>query len=632
MKNLVRVISLMASTSLVMGQPIPQSIRFLEYPLVSPGVVTKVQKARNETTGQVEFVNGLGQPVLISTIRQNEIGEENARHAKNGNLSDGLSNRVYSMNELERVRVAIRLRYPLITYLNKTEHSREELFASSLAVSQLEPVISLGDLAIRHGLSLTNDRGLGIGQCEASKAQLLALKLDPDVAVVEEDRDETNLSPELSTLATSAYFASVPSGAGSGVHAATFEFGLSTTFLNCLSVTPSAWDAYTTTNGTDIRHSEGTFRCLVSAAPSATFFHRKSLVYDGTNDINYLINNSIQTVSISQTRGGTSPSRSTYSEFLVMDDFAYRAPYPVFSNPTANAGYQYEVNWQCYNAISVGNVRHTNNSTYEFADCTQTKNPPPVYGSCISGSGSDCAGDREMPYIIAPGIPSSGTTFATTCLEGTGSPTCGTSWSAPIANGIAADVLASDTRMTDWPEKIRAILILTAQNVDGGDWICSTDGRDGTGTVNGTEAVSFAQNHTFVNQNATGVQKGISTGAMTASAFSGSNLRFNIAAPNPLPSGKHLRVVLTWDSNPVVGGTDVGLSDLDLIVQKNSGTTGSYSWDNNVEVVDIANSSLTAGNTYWVDIDPLTNRIPASARADHFYWVVAWEWVADHAP
>src|SRR5690606_16232559 len=152
--------------------------------------------------------------------------------------------------------------------------------------------------------------------------------------------------------------------------------------------------------------------------------------------------------------------------FLVMDDFAYRYPYPVFVNGTGNFGYQYEANWQGYNAINVGNVRHTNSATYQMGDCTQTRNPPPIYGGgCIAGSGSNCAGDREMPHIVAPGIPSYDNDFAATCMEGSGTLTCGTSWSAPTVNGIAASVISADGRMASWPEKVRAALLVTAQNV-----------------------------------------------------------------------------------------------------------------------------------------------------------------------
>ena len=62
-----------------------------------------------------------------------------------------------------------------------------------------------------------------------------------------------------------------------------------------------------------------------------------------------------------------------------MDDFAYRWPYPVFCNPTANGGYDQEVNWQCYNAISVGNVKHNNFSTYVMNGCTQAI----ISGTCL---------------------------------------------------------------------------------------------------------------------------------------------------------------------------------------------------------------------------------------------------------
>ncbi len=618
----------------VYGQIQERSVRFLEYPLSLPGQIFKVHKALDSASGKIWVESDLGQSLSPIGIREREVLEERVEQSQRGKLSRELSRNILSMNSSETKRVKIILRYPPIAYPDKTKGNSASLAAASWSAANLAPVAEMGDIAARHGLGLLNTSGSGNGIVFATKAQLLELQGDGDIAAVEESNDEFSASPELTTLAPSAYNPGpVPSGAGYNVNAATFEFGLSQGFLNCIGVTPVLWDAYTTSNLTDQRHSEAVFRCLAAAAPSANFYHRRSLVFDGTSDVNYLLNNSIQTVSISQTRGGTSPYRSTYSEFLTMDDFAYRSPYPVFVTPSANAGYQYECNWQGYNGISVGNVRHTDNSTFEFADCTQTKNPPPVYGSCISGSGADCAGDREMPIVVAPGIPYTGTTFATTCLDGQGGLNCGTSFSAPIANGIAADLLAADSRMSAWPEKVRAAMVLTAQNVDGGDWSYATDGRDGSGTVSGSEGVSFAQNHTSVSPGNSAVEKGMGASSMYASDFSGANKRFYVAAPNPLPSGKHLRVVLTWDSNPVVGGGVNALSDLDLIVQTNSGTSGSYSWDGNVEVVDVSNGSLTSGSTYWVDVDPVINRIPTSgSRTDYFYWSIAWEWVADHAP
>lgn len=623
------LISISAWIAVVQAQSL--STRYVEFPNAVPGTVLKIDKVRDERTGEFKLQKG-GMPLPVEELLRWEGIERQAHLGRNGQLSDELESRRTSMGSSEKVKVVIHLKYPQITYPDKTSYSEEELIASSLAASAMLPVTDLSTLELRHQMSGCERNGNGIEICDATKDQLESLKMDNDVGAIDAFHEERGASVELSTLAASAYNpGSVPAGAGIGVHAATFEWGLNSTFVSCLGVSVT-YDASTTGSQLDIRHTHAAFKSLVAAAPSATFYHRKTLTFDGSDDVNYLINNAIQTVSMSRERGGTSPYRSTNAEFLVMDDFAYRYPYPVYVNPTDNLGYQYEVNWQGYNGISVGNVRHTNGTTYEMADCTQTKNPPPVYGSCIAGSGADCAGDREMPHIVVPGIPSTGSDFATTCLGGSGTVGCGTSWSAPVGNGIAADIIAADSRLSGWPEKVRATMILTAQNVDGGYWVSGTDGRDGAGVVSGSEAVSFAHSHTSVSVGNSAVEKGMGAGSMSAPDFSSGSKRFNYLVPNPKPAGKHLRVVVTWDSNPVVGGTTNALSDVDLTVQINGTTRSSSSWDNNIEVVDVAAANVTAGGSYYIDVVPAINRIPASgSRTTFFYYAIAWEWVKDHA-
>lgn len=607
------------------------SSRYMEFPNAVPGTVLKVEKYLDEGDGTVKAKIG-GVPVSADRIERWLEIESQARSARIGRLSEELEGGRQSMRIGEKVRVVVHAKYPEIRYPDKTKTPAEDLLASSLSAAAILPVEGFDALEARTGLSDCLREGKGKLVCDATREQLENLKSDPAVGSVVMFRKGGNSGPEFSTLANSGYNPGpVPSGAGLGVRVATFEAGLTASFLSCLGVSATYETPSSATNPGDVRHSQAAFKSLVHAAPSATFYHRRSWFYDGTEDVNYIINNGIQSVSMSQFRGGSSAFRSTYPEFLVVDDFAYRSPFPVFATPTYNLGYQYEVNWQCYNAISVGNVRHTNDATFEMAECTQAKNPPPVYGSCISGSGADCAGDREMPHLLAPGIPNSGTEFAATCLGGTIG--CGTSWSAPVVNGLAADVIAADSRMAGWPEKVRATLILTAQNVESGDWTVGGDERDGAGVVSGSEAVSFAQNHTSVSAGNTAVEKGMAAGSMYASDFSSGNKRFYYRVPNPKPSNKHLRVVLTWDSNPVVGGSVNALSDLDLIVQKDGVTQGSGSWDSNVEVVDVAAAGLTAGGSYYIDISPYANRIPASgSRTNYFYYSLAWSWVADHAP
>ncbi|HKP94594.1 MAG TPA: hypothetical protein VJ385_02445 [Fibrobacteria bacterium] len=619
------------SVWLASGRESAVSMRYMEFPVALPGAVLKMEKALDPATGKVVLKKS---GVLFSKqdLLSLESQEAQASRSQLGSLSAGLKAKVERMGSSDKVRIVLHAKYPPISYPDKTRYSPEQLRASSKAAAELAPVVSLEKLAARYGMQSMEVDGTGKAVCLVGRTQLEAMKSDEDVGGMEEFREEVGASVELATLSASAYNpGSVPSGAGSGVHAATFEWGLTSSFLSCLGIS-ATWDASTTSDQDDIRHTHAMFRTLVSTAPSAIFYHRKSLTFDGSSDVNYIIDNAIQTVSLSRSRGETVAFHSTYAEFLVMDDFAYRYPYPVFVNPASNWGYQYETNWQCYNAISVGNVRHTSNNTYELANCTQTKNPPPVYGSCIAGNGANCARDREMPHLVVPGIPSSGSDFATTCLGGSGTVGCGTSLSASIGNGIAADIIAADGRLNGWPEKVRATMILTAQNVDGGYWSDSTDGRDGSGVVSGSDAVSFAQNHTSVSPGNTATEKGMTANSIYASDFSAANKRFNYLVPNPKPSGKHLRVVLTWDSNPIVGGGTNALSDMDLTVQVNGTTQGSYSWNSNIEVVDVDAGSLTAGSSYYIDVDPFINRIPASgSRTNFFYYAIAWAWVKDHA-
>ncbi|MBN1601434.1 MAG: hypothetical protein JW915_07485 [Chitinispirillaceae bacterium] len=124
---------------------------------------------------------------------------------------------------------------------------------------------------------------------------------------------------------------------------------------------------------------------------------------------------------------------------------------------------------------------------------------------------------------------------------------------------------------------------------------------------------------------------GIYGGALYNSE-AGTYKNFNIAIPNPKPAGKHLKIVLTWDSSPYESSDINELSDLDLSFQSNSQYYSSVSYESNVEIIDINASHLTAGSTYTAIVSPYTLRIPAgSYNGDHIYYSIAWTWVKDHA-
>jgi hypothetical protein len=108
-------------------------------------------------------------------------------------------------------------------------------------------------------------------------------------------------------------------------------------------------------------------------------------------------------------------------------------------------------------------------------------------------------------------------------------------------------------------------------------------------------------------------------------------MTFAIKIPNPKPTGKHLKIVLTWESSPSLTDPINDLSDLDLNFTGNS-TTYIYSrWDSNVEIIDVDASQVTAGNTYNVNVPIYTMRISAQAYSQSINSCIAWTWVKDHA-
>jgi hypothetical protein len=118
---------------------------------------------------------------------------------------------------------------------------------------------------------------------------------------------------------------------------------------------------------------------------------------------------------------------------------------------------------------------------------------------------------------------------------------------------------------------------------------------------------------------------------MLNTSSQGQMINFNISIPNPKPTGKHLRVVLTWDSSPSLTSAINDLSDLDLSVSGDRNGYGSFSYGSNVEMVDIPASDLTVGKNYVATVEPYTMRIDSSAFVQIIYYVIAWTWVKDHA-
>lgn len=206
-------------------------------------------------------------------------------------------------------------------------------------------------------------------------------------------------------------------------------------------------------------------------------------------------------------------------------------------------------------------------------------------------------GDFNKPNLSAPAVD------VRTANGTTGS---GTSIASPIVAGIAAQLVARAPALTTWPEATRAILTAGALRrtpMSGGG--TSTD-REGSGT-----ASALWSNR---------ILDGGSWGGWTVDTLTSPNdsesRQFQVVA------GQRVRVALAWSSHTSgasnLGKSDVLTGDLDLVVrQPNGAVTGSYSFDNSYEVVD-----LTATSTGTMRIDVRSTRFDADSEPFGLAWVL----------
>lgn len=628
------------------------------FPNTRPGEVFKVEKVIDDESGDIKAKCN-GKEVSMQEIEKMRTEEENALNKKHGAVKGKLREELEKMKDESQVEVSISLRPPRYEYLDKTRYPIETWLNHGKTFVEKKPGRSIHQVLENFGIKIEkldskgSESEWGI-ECRITKKDLLKLSLLPEVGSIskyEKPMPCVTFPAPLASLATSAHNPSPywNSNWGQGVRAATFEWGIWEgkweSVLNDHVYHFSARgnldpDKVQTTSTASDGHTQTVFSNLWYAAPKAEFHHQIGTIYGNSYSdaiASYMLNNSLQSVSISYARPSSSPNDP---EMLLMDDFAYVLA-PVFCNPANNQGATGTVDWCCYNAISVGSSQHENLNHYVWATHSNCINPPAEYGSLK---------DREMPYILAPGKwpyaveladapyvdpydPTVPLGFAfESALKRPWSINCqGTSFAAPTANGFAVRIISDNPSVFSyWPEKVRAVMILTAQNCDGGEWNCAIDGKDGAGTLCGLDAEFFAMNHTSVWPGDAAVQNGLCGDSWHE--FMTGTKSFLIKIPRNRPIGKHLRVVLTWDSKPYLPAVKNYLSDLDLRVTRGLSTLGySSSWNGNVEVVDIPRNSLISGETITAEASPFRFRFDSSEQSRFFYYSIGWTWVKDHA-
>ena len=639
------LLSLAFAFPIISGEKV-LSENIMLFPNTAPGKEIKVQKVFDDVTRKMKLkCDSIGKDASnIEFMRKEEIAYLKKKY---GAINGVLRKEIMEMRSNDSVEVVVTLMPPKTNYLDKTKFSKEECSSQSLQLIKTKPEKSIRTIFENSGIFVSKpinetERKI-IGKL--TKKDIESLKHNPSICNISKHIKPEPCAAPLSSAAASAYnpaFNMPSSAKGSSVRAATFETGIWENHWSYPNYVNHFGDRgnlirdniYIDNSATE--HSQVCFSMLWYAAPEAQFYHKYGFDFGCTIDDEQpqaIISNNLKTVSCSYSSG--SDCNDQYH--LMVDEFAYIYPYPVFCNPAANTANGPTVNWQCYNAISVGSFKHVDLANYALAGHSLWQNPSPVYGQFA---------DREMPYILATGefpyvdqsIPSDddcGTNNIAWAYEpALKTSFCpnwqGTSLAAPTANGIAACIISSRYIFSIWPEMVRTAMILTAQNCDGNEWSAATDGKDGTGAVSGSDAVAFAMNCTNLSSPNS---EAVETGIFASSWYSQDNVakKFNIQVPASLPVGKHLRVVLTWDSRPDIANNQNYLTDLDLYCSGTGVYDYSVSWEGNVEVVDIPREQLTPGQTIEASAFPSIIRFPYDPSKNWFYYSIGWTWVKDHA-
>jgi Subtilase family/S-layer homology domain len=205
-------------------------------------------------------------------------------------------------------------------------------------------------------------------------------------------------------------------------------------------------------------------------------------------------------------------------------------------------------------------------------------------------------GDYNKPNLSAPAV---------SVRTANGTIGDGTSISSPIVAGIGAQLIARRPSLATWPEATRAILMAGANRrtrMPGGGF--SRD-HEGVGTASARWSNRVLDN---------GPYGGWMLGTMSEGQV--------VTRSIPVIAGQKVRVALAWSSHTSgssnLGKSDVLRADLDLVIrQPNGSTTGSFSFDNSYEAVDV-----TASGTGTMRITVRHDRFDAAQEPFGLAWAL----------
>ena len=180
-------------------------------------------------------------------------------------------------------------------------------------------------------------------------------------------------------------------------------------------------------------------------------------------------------------------------------------------------------------------------------------------------------GDREKPEVAAPGVNIKTTVMSPNLSCDMAEIGSGTSFSAPMVAGLAADLIQANPSLRIFPETVKALILAGAtDNIEGSARLSEFDGAGG---VNAFTSYTSVVNNRYTWR------------SVLASSFDvNGDITIDMGWVN---AGQRVKVALVWDSNPTSDYVNDPLNaDLDLYVVGPSQFQVSASWDNSYEVVD----------------------------------------------
>jgi Subtilase family/S-layer homology domain len=247
-----------------------------------------------------------------------------------------------------------------------------------------------------------------------------------------------------------------------------------------------------------------------------------------------------------------------------------------------------------YNVLTVGGVNDRNSSgtsddiLWFGSDGASYRDP--------AGTAWNPHGDYNKPNLSAPAV---------SVRTANGAFGDGTSIASPIVAGIGAQLLGRAPSLATWPEATRAVLMAGAnRRTPLSNGTLSRD-HEGVGTASARWSNLVLDN---------GLWGGYTFGSMSEGQV--------VTRDLSVVKGQKVRVSLAWSSHTSgssnLGKSDVLTADLDLVVrQPNGATTGSFSFDNSYEVVD-----LTASGTGTMRIEVRQDRFDASSEPYGLAWAL----------